>query len=67
MTHHAFKFAEYAAFYLAGFAYRFNRGFDLHGLVAMLIIDVATTHPIPRHFIRAAAGASCGASAKSRL
>ena len=53
-THHAFKFAKYAAFYLAAFAYRFNRRFDLRGLVARLVVDVANTHPIPRHVIRAA-------------
>jgi transposase-like protein len=53
-THHAFKFAKYAAFYLAGFAYRFNRRFDLRGLVARLVVDVANTHPHPRHVIRAA-------------
>jgi transposase-like protein len=53
-THHAFKFTKYAAAYLAAFAYRFNRRFDLRGLVARLIIDVTNTHPIPQHVIRAA-------------
>ena len=53
-THHAFKFAKYATFYLAAFAYRFNRRFDLRGLVARLVVDAANTHPIPRHVILAA-------------
>ena len=53
-AHHAFKFAKYAPAYLAGFAYRFNRRFDLRGLVARLIVDVANTHPHPRHVILAA-------------
>lgn len=50
-THHAFKFAKYAAAYLAAFAYRFNRRFDLRSLVARLVVDVANTHPHPRHVI----------------
>ena len=53
-THHAFKFAKYAPAYLAGFAYRFNRRFDLRGLVTRLIVDVANTHPHPRHVFLAA-------------
>jgi transposase-like protein len=53
-AHHSFKFPKYAEFYLAAFAYRFNRRFDLRGLVARLIVDVANTHPNPRHVIRAA-------------
>ena len=53
-THHAFKFTKYAAAYLAGFSYRFNRRFDLRGLLGRLVIDVANTHPHPRRVIRAA-------------
>ena len=53
-THHAFKFAKYATAYLAAFAYRFNRRFDLRGLVARLLVDVANTRPHPRHVILAA-------------
>ncbi|MBG6081777.1 hypothetical protein IWX58_003464 [Rubrivivax gelatinosus] len=40
-AHHSSKFGKYADAYLAGFAYRFNRCFDLKGLVARLIVDVA--------------------------
>jgi transposase-like protein len=44
-THHAFDFAKYAASYLAGFAYRFNRRFDLRALTARLIVDGARCQP----------------------
>lgn len=44
-AHHAFDFAKYADNYLAGFAYRFNRRFDLRGLIARLIVDVARCQP----------------------
>ena len=37
---------KYAEHYLAGFAYRFNRRFDLRGLVASLIVDVVRAKPI---------------------
>ena len=33
------KYRMYAEHYLAAFAYRFNRRFDLHGLVPSLIVD----------------------------
>lgn len=38
---HALKYRKYAQHYLGAFAYRFNRRFDLRGLVARLVIDVA--------------------------
>jgi hypothetical protein len=58
---HAFKFAKYADSYLAEFAYRFNRRFDLRGLLARLIIDVASCQPQPLRLIRGQknAGDSC--------
>lgn len=43
--------------YLAGFAHRFNRSFDLRGLVARLIVDVARTKPIRGDCVRAHAEA----------
>jgi transposase-like protein len=58
-THHALKFAKYAQSYLAGFAYRFNRRFDLRGLAAALIVDVLRTHPRPRRIIRGNADIGC--------
>jgi len=39
-THHAFAFSKYAARYLAAFAYRFNRHFDLATLPQRLLIAV---------------------------
>ena len=42
---HSFKYSKYATGYLAAFAYRFNRRFDLPGLVARLIVDVARLTP----------------------
>jgi hypothetical protein len=51
-THHAFDFAKYTASYLAGFAYRFNRRFDLRALTARLIVDVARCQPRTERVIR---------------
>ncbi len=45
-SHHAFKFRKYAARYLAAFAYRFNRRFDLRTLHHRLL--VAAAHCAPR-------------------
>lgn len=53
-AHHSFKFGKYADAYLAGFAYRFNRRFDLRALVARLIVDVTRTKPQPVRAIRQA-------------
>ena len=43
---HALKYRMYGEHYLAAFADRFNRRFDLRGLVASLIVDVVRTKPI---------------------
>ena len=51
-THHAFAFSKYAHRYLAEFAYRFNRRFDLAGLTQRLIVAAATTKPRPEHHLR---------------
>jgi hypothetical protein len=40
------KYSKYAAHYLAAFAYRFNRRFDLRGLVARLIVNVVQCAPL---------------------
>jgi ISXO2 transposase-like protein/transposase-like zinc ribbon protein len=45
-AHHAFKYSKYAEHYLGAFAYRFNRRFDLKGLVTRLL--AAVTHCPPR-------------------
>jgi hypothetical protein len=48
----ALKFRKYAQTYLAAFAYRFNQRFDLRGLIATLIVDVAKTRPVKEKVIR---------------
>ena len=50
----AFAYAKYAERYLGAFAYRFNRRFDLAGLVARLIVDVCCGQATPRRVIRQA-------------
>lgn len=55
-AHHAFDYRKYADRYLAGFAYRFNRRFDLHTLVIRLIVAVSRGTPRPEHLIRQAYG-----------
>jgi len=49
---HALKYRKYGEQYLAAFAYRFNRRFDLRGLVASLIVDVMRTKPIKEKGVR---------------
>lgn len=51
-TYHAFAFSKYAHRYLAEFAYRFNRRFDLAGLTQRLVVAAATTKPHPEHRLR---------------
>ena len=48
----ALKFRKYAQPYLDAFAYRFNHRFDLRGLIASLIVDVAKTKPLSKKCIR---------------
>jgi len=52
--YHAFDFRKYAARYLAGFCYRFNRRFDLRSLHQRLLIAAAGTTPQPLRVIRVA-------------
>lgn len=54
---HALKYRKYAQHYLGAFAYRFNRRFDLRGLVARLVIDVARCKPIKEKAVRSHAEA----------
>ena len=56
-TFHSLKYRKYAGHYLAAFAYRFNRRFDLRGLVARLIVDVARCTPAKESVVRAHAEA----------
>ena len=50
-THHAFDYAKYAHRYLAEFAYRFNRRYDLAAMVLRLIATAVLTQPHPRRVI----------------
>ena len=54
---HSLNYRKYAQRYLSAFAYRFNRRFDLRGLVAHLIVDVVRGKPAPKAVIRAHAEA----------
>jgi hypothetical protein len=48
----ALKFRKYAQPYLDAFAYRFNHRFDLRGLNASLIVDVARSKPVSKKGIK---------------
>jgi transposase-like protein len=50
----AFKYTKYADHYLASFAYRFNRRFDLADLVVKLVVDVCRAGATPLRVIRQA-------------
>jgi hypothetical protein len=63
-TCHSFDYANLAARYLAEFAWRFNRRFDLTALLPRLLCSAATTHSrIPEQFC----GCLRQASSQSRL
>lgn len=51
-TYHAFHFAKYAQRYLAEYAYRFNRRFDLKFVMPRLIHICARAAPRPEHRVR---------------
>ena len=53
-TYHAFAFSKYALRYLAAFAYRFNRCFDLATLPQRLLIAVVHCSRRPEHQLRLA-------------
>ena len=50
-TYHAFDFAKYAHRYLAESQYRFNRRFDLSGILVRLMHSTALTSPRPAPLI----------------
>lgn len=54
---HSMNYRKYGAGYLAAFAYRFNRRFDLRGLVARLIVDVVQHKPAKESVVRSHAEA----------
>ena len=56
---HSLKYSKYADPYMAAFAYRFNRRFNLRDLVARLIVDVARCKPVTETSIRGQAEAAC--------
>lgn len=49
---HSLNYRKYATAYLAAFAYRFNHRFDLRGLVAQLVVDVARCAPARKSVIK---------------
>ncbi|MEX3582540.1 MAG: transposase [Burkholderia sp.] len=51
-TYHAIDHAQYAHRYLAEFAYRFNRRFDLPAMAPLLLRAAVTTKPYPRRVLR---------------
>lgn len=53
-TYHAFKFAKYAERYLAEYQFRFNRRFDLAGLMQRVIRAAAACKPVPLPALRMA-------------
>lgn len=53
-SYHAFDFTKYAARYLAAFAYRFNRRFQLDKLPTRLLIAAITIGPRPAEWLRLA-------------
>lgn len=56
-AYHSLGWAKHADTYLAAFAYRYNRRFDLRGLLARLIVDVARCDRDPIREIRGGAEA----------
>ena len=53
-TYHAFDFQKYAHRYLAEYQYRFNRRFDLAGMLSRLITATARTGKRPEAWLRLA-------------
>ncbi|MEX3583098.1 MAG: transposase, partial [Burkholderia sp.] len=51
-TYHAIDHAKYAHRYLAEFAYRFNRRFDLPAMAPRLLRAAVTAKPYPRCLLR---------------
>ena len=53
-AYHAFDFSKYASRYLAAFAYRFNRRFQLKTLPMRLLAAALTIGPRPEAWLRSA-------------
>ena len=53
-SYHAFDFKKYAHHYLAAFAYRFNRRFNMRELPTRLMVAAVSCPPKPERVIRAA-------------
>jgi len=53
-SYHAFYFAKYASRYLAAFAYRFNRCFQLDTLSMRMLVATVTIGPRPADWLRSA-------------
>lgn len=51
-AYHSLKYRKYAQQYLSAFAYRFNRRFDLRGLITSAIVDVLRCPPVTEAQIR---------------
>lgn len=51
-TYHSFDDAKYGACYLAEFAYRLNRRFDLAAMVPRLLRAAVQTKPLPLRILR---------------
>ena len=51
-TYHSVAYAKYAARYLAEFAYRFNRRFDLAAMLPRLLRAACVTKPLPLKTLR---------------
>ncbi len=51
-TYHAFDFLKYARRYLAEFQFRFNRRFNLAGMLTQFLGDIVTTKPQPLRILR---------------
>jgi len=53
-TYHAFKFDKYAHRYLSEYQYRFNRRFDLAGMLPRLLFAGVITGSRPESWLRLA-------------
>jgi transposase-like protein len=53
-TYHAFDFKKYGDRYLAEVVYRFNRRFDLKGMLQCLLIDCIDCMPLSERLLRSA-------------
>lgn len=57
-TYHSINHAKYAHRYLAEFAYRFNRRFDLAAMMPRLLRAAVTTQPHPLSLLRVSESSS---------